>query len=109
MRAHEIEFPDGIDPDARDLVERLLHPKHDRRLGSTQDAGRRIRGHKWFKGFNWEAMMKREMKAPKVAPIQRRAPGSPGPREPKLSLQDRCVKRTRRMLNGNSWLRFIRK
>ncbi|QDZ23527.1 serine/threonine-protein kinase [Chloropicon primus] len=65
MRAHSIRFEDDFDPVARDLVERLLHPKYSKRLGTGSNAGVQIRSHPWFKGFDWAALMKRQMDAPK--------------------------------------------
>lgn len=53
----QLTFPEGFDPEARDLVERLLVLEPSQRLGA-QDRIRyeSIRTHPFFAGVDWEAL-----------------------------------------------------
>lgn len=51
-------FPDDFsDPDAQDLIKRLLNPKLDQRLGNKLTGGfRTIRNHPYFKETDWDTL-----------------------------------------------------
>ena len=59
-----IAFPKHFSPAAVDLISKLLNPKPTKRLGVINGGVALIKGHPWFHGFNWDALAKREMKAP---------------------------------------------
>ena len=44
---------------ARDLIAGLLTADLSRRLGNLKGGAKDIRGHAWFKGFDWEALVNR--------------------------------------------------
>ena len=49
----------------KDLLERLLQKQPSQRLGSNKGA-EEIKNHPWFKSFNWEKLINREIEAPFV-------------------------------------------
>lgn len=69
MVSHSLAEMDGpgIESRARDFVRSLLHPKLGKRLGTGVDAGYRIRCHPWFEGFDWIALVRRELEAPNLS------------------------------------------
>lgn len=52
-----------------DLISRLL-THQSKRLGRTRGGVRKIRQHPWFDGFDWQALLNREMKVPWVPKIK---------------------------------------
>ena len=61
----EIKFPDkpkGTD-EVKDIIIRLLIKEPTKRMGSQKDV-EEIKNHPWFKGFDWEGMLNRKLKAP---------------------------------------------
>jgi serine/threonine protein kinase len=53
----------------RDLVRRLLVRSTGRRLGCTSGSATEVKQHPWFKGFDWDALTQRKMKAPYVPKV----------------------------------------
>jgi serine/threonine protein kinase len=60
IKERRIEWPDigydedQISPEAKDLIERLLDPNPNTRLGTINS--RQIRNHRFFRGFEWERL-----------------------------------------------------
>lgn len=61
-----LEFPQHIDPDARDLIARLLQHDKSKRLGCLYNKADGLKQHKWFKGVNWEDILQRKVQPPLV-------------------------------------------
>lgn len=61
--AGKIEFPKKFDDKAKDLVEGMLIPDVEKRIGSLQGA-EQIKKHKWWKGVRWNLMKERSAEAP---------------------------------------------
>ncbi|VDI81121.1 3-phosphoinositide-dependent protein kinase 1-like isoform X2 [Mytilus galloprovincialis] len=63
----EYEFPDGFDPLARDLVEKLLVIEPTQRLGCEELGGmEQLKSHPFFEGIDWEHLS--EQKPPELLP-----------------------------------------
>lgn len=63
----EYEFPDGFDPVARDLVEKLLVIEPTRRLGCDELGGiEKLKSHPFFEGIDWAHLA--EKKPPELLP-----------------------------------------
>ncbi|XP_045212231.1 3-phosphoinositide-dependent protein kinase 1-like [Mercenaria mercenaria] len=63
----EYEFPEGFNPIARDLVEKLLVLDPDKRLGSDEMGGfEKLKAHEFFKGIDWDHL--EEVKPPALVP-----------------------------------------
>lgn len=43
----------------QDLIQRLLMPDSGRRLGSAAGGARDIKRHAFFRGFDWDALLRR--------------------------------------------------
>jgi serine/threonine protein kinase len=66
--AREFSFPLFFDEDARDLINGLLDLKPTKRYGVLKEPN--IREHKWFEGFDWDALIAGTMEAPFVRPVK---------------------------------------
>jgi len=62
--AHSITYPRCINDDARDLLEKLLHPKPAYRLGNLRGLAQDIKDHPWFKDLDWQALEHKRLRAP---------------------------------------------
>ena len=52
-----------------DLIKRLLIKNPAKRMGSQRDGAGDIKSHGWFKGYDWERILRREIPAPWVPTI----------------------------------------
>ena len=55
---------------ATDLIKKLLHPKPTKRLGVLAGGATLVKEHAWFTGFDWDAFLQRQMKAPIILPVR---------------------------------------
>lgn len=62
--AGKIDWPAHISKQARDLISKLLQVDITRRYGNLRGAAKDIKRHPWFKGVDWSALDRREIKAP---------------------------------------------
>jgi len=62
--AGKIEFPRHFDPNAKDLVKKLLTADRTKRFGCLKDGAEDIKRHKWFKGVDWVKVYNRKVKPP---------------------------------------------
>lgn len=62
--AGKLSFPHFVSPAAQNLIASLLQTKPTRRLGVLLGGADVIKKHSWFDGFDWNALHKREIKAP---------------------------------------------
>jgi hypothetical protein len=63
IAAGKLEYPSYFDPDAVDLIKRLLSIDEKDRLGSRDDA-EEIKRHPWFAGLQWSSIIQREHPGP---------------------------------------------
>jgi serine/threonine protein kinase len=61
-----VRYPSHLTPDAKNLISRLLELQPSRRLGSSQAGAADIKAHPWFSSFDWQALEKKQLKAPFV-------------------------------------------
>ncbi|GAA5986373.1 hypothetical protein JCM11641_005359 [Rhodosporidiobolus odoratus] len=57
-------MPAHIDPLARDLIRRLLTADLSKRLGNLKGGAQDVKSHPWFEGVDWEAVERKEIRAP---------------------------------------------
>jgi len=62
-------MPDHLSTELKDLISNLLVRTHSKRLGCSSGGAKAIKEHQWFKGFDWNALMSRDMKPPFIPPI----------------------------------------
>ena len=60
----QVSFPKHFSPAAVDLIKKLLNPKATKRLGVINGGAALIKEHPFFRGLNWDALARREIKAP---------------------------------------------
>lgn len=66
------ELPDGWGIEAADFINRLIIRKPSSRLGYT--GASEVKGHIWFRGFQWEKLYTFEMKPPFIPEIPKKNP-----------------------------------
>lgn len=59
-----VSIPNHFSRSLADLVKKLLRTYQSKRLGRTKGGTAAIMKHKWFSGFDWNALMKKEMDVP---------------------------------------------
>lgn len=65
-----IIYPVYFTKDSKDILEGLLAKKPNRRLGVTIGGADNVKKHKWFEGFDFEALIERRLKAPFIKPVK---------------------------------------
>lgn len=60
-----IKYPPYLSAEAKDLITRMLERKPGKRLGMLSGRAQDIKSHKWFAGFDWDALESRKMEAPR--------------------------------------------
>jgi len=65
-----VHFPRYVTKGAQNLVRRLCRAVATDRLGYQKAGVQDIKNHKWFQGFNWEALRNRKILAPIIPPIR---------------------------------------
>ncbi|KAI0317286.1 kinase-like domain-containing protein [Amylostereum chailletii] len=61
-----VHWPRDMDPLSRELIQGFLHPDRSKRLGNLTAGTRDVLEHPWFRGVDWEALERREIRAPIV-------------------------------------------
>ena len=59
--AGRIEFPRHFDAPAKDLERKLLSSDRTKRIGNLKNGAEDIKKHKWFKGFDFKALIEGKM------------------------------------------------
>lgn len=59
-----IVFPKFFDKNAKMLVKRLLTPDLAKRYGNLRNGVADIKEHKWFAGFDWNSLLKKQIPPP---------------------------------------------
>lgn len=63
-------FATCLPQSAQDIVRKLLKINKSKRLGKTAGGAGGVMKHKWFSGFDWEGLLKRQLEVP-VDPMVR--------------------------------------
>jgi len=59
-----IHWPRDMDSLSKDLIKAFLHPDRSQRLGNLIGGAKDVLDHPWFRGVDWEALERREIRAP---------------------------------------------
>lgn len=62
----KLEIPDSLDDDTKDILVKLLERDPNKRLGDSA----LIKAHPYFKGSDWDKLLRKEIKAPFVPPVK---------------------------------------
>lgn len=65
-----VECPRHFDANAKDIVRRLLQSDRSKRLGNLKGGADDVKRSKWFKGLDFDALIKREIPPPIVPEIR---------------------------------------
>ncbi|CAG8599488.1 6483_t:CDS:2, partial [Acaulospora colombiana] len=60
----KISWPQHVDPLSRDLIRAFLHPDRTKRLGNLIGGSDDVLMHPWFRGVDWGALERCEIRAP---------------------------------------------
>nr|AFD36235.1 protein kinase C6 [Acanthamoeba castellanii] len=64
--AGRIHFPSHFDPDAKDLVRKLLAADRTQRLGNLKGGAEDVKNHPYFQSIDWQQLLEAKMRAPIV-------------------------------------------
>jgi len=70
IKLSSVKYPSNFSPSVKDLLTGLFQKEPDMRLGSGQDGTKAIKSHPWFAGIDYEAFLRKEIKAPFVPVIR---------------------------------------
>ncbi|EDV21557.1 uncharacterized protein TRIADDRAFT_30166, partial [Trichoplax adhaerens] len=59
-----VDFPRKIGKNAQNLIRKLCKENPAERIGYQKNGIKDIQKHKWFQGFDWNGLRKRELKSP---------------------------------------------
>lgn len=65
-------MPDRFSEELKDLISNLLVRIPSKRLGSSSAGARAVKEHQWFRGFDWNALVNRDMKPPFIPSVEQR-------------------------------------
>ncbi|EKM55629.1 uncharacterized protein PHACADRAFT_256376 [Phanerochaete carnosa HHB-10118-sp] len=60
----KIHWPRDMDRLSRDIIKAFLHPDRSKRLGNLIGGAQDVLDHPWFRGVDWDALERREIRAP---------------------------------------------
>jgi len=63
LRGH-IHWPKDMGQSSRNLIREFLHPDRSKRLGNMIGGPQDILDHTWFRGVDWDALERCEIRAP---------------------------------------------
>ncbi|KAG8531470.1 cAMP-dependent protein kinase catalytic subunit [Bacidia gigantensis] len=66
----KIKYPPYIHHDAQNLLERLITHDLTKRLGNLHAGSKDVMNHAWFQEVTWDRLLKKEIDAPYVPPVQ---------------------------------------
>jgi hypothetical protein len=66
--AGKVTFPRHFDRHAKSLIKKLLVADLTKRYGCLKAGPLDIKKHKWFQGFDWDAMLAKQLAAP-IVPV----------------------------------------
>lgn len=70
IKLGSIKVFSNFTPNLRDLLAGLFQKDPHQRLGGGSDGAKAIRNHPWFGGVDWDAYLKKEVRAPFVPVIK---------------------------------------
>ena len=66
----KIQFTSDFDDSSRSLIKHLLEPELSKRYGNLKNGVKDIKNHPFFKGINWDKLIKQEVEAPFIPDIK---------------------------------------
>lgn len=66
----KIKYPAYINPDAHDLLERLITADLTKRLGNLYGGAQDVKSHPWFAEVTWDRLARKDIDAPYTPPVR---------------------------------------
>ncbi|KAI8091288.1 kinase-like domain-containing protein [Gilbertella persicaria] len=66
----DVDYPQDMSPEARDLLENLLKTKPSERFGNLKNGVNDIKNHPWFKSVDFDAILARKTTPPHIPHIK---------------------------------------
>ncbi|RKU47970.1 camp-dependent protein kinase catalytic subunit [Coniochaeta pulveracea] len=66
----KVKYPAYINPDAQDLLERLITHDLTKRLGNLFGGPQDVKSHPWFAEVTWERLARKDIDAPYTPPVK---------------------------------------
>lgn len=66
----KVKYPPYINPEAQDLLCRLITPDLTKRLGNLHGGAADIKNHAWFAEVTWDRLAAKDIDAPYVPPVR---------------------------------------
>jgi len=67
--AGKVTFPRHFDKNAKSLIKKLLVADLTKRYGCMKGAADDVKKHKWFQGYDWEALITKQMQTPIIPKV----------------------------------------
>ncbi|CAM9458233.1 unnamed protein product [Chrysoparadoxa australica] len=68
--AGKIAFPRLVEKNTKNLIKKLLNPDLTKRYGCLRNEGADVKEHKWFVGFDFDALLERKIQPPIVPQVE---------------------------------------
>ena len=65
-----VKYPPYINPEAQDLLHRLITPDLTKRLGNLHGGSKDVMNHPWFNEVTWDRLLRKDIDAPYVPPVK---------------------------------------
>lgn len=66
----KIKYPAYINPDAQNLLERLITADLTKRLGNLYAGSQDVKSHPWFAEVTWDRLARKDIDAPYTPPVK---------------------------------------
>lgn len=70
IKLSSVKYPSNFSPSVKELLNGLFQKDPEMRLGGGPDGAKSIRNQPWFSGVDWDAYLRKEIKAPFVPVIR---------------------------------------
>lgn len=66
----KVKYPAYVNPDAQNLLERLITPDLTKRLGNLYGGSQDVKNHAWFAEVTWDRLSRKDIDAPYTPPVK---------------------------------------
>ncbi|KAJ4415168.1 cAMP-dependent protein kinase catalytic subunit [Neurospora sp. IMI 360204] len=66
----KVRYPQWVNPDAQDLLERLITADLTKRLGNLYGGPQDVKRHPWFAEVTWDRLARKDIDAPYTPPVK---------------------------------------
>ncbi|KAL0473661.1 NCU06240-like protein [Neurospora intermedia] len=66
----KVRYPQWVNPDAQDLLERLITADLSKRLGNLYGGPQDVKSHPWFAEVTWDRLARKDIDAPYTPPVK---------------------------------------